>query len=87
MAGVALWAVQMLLERKRIETNLRYCHPGEAHLREAVERLRMKLTDSKTSTGATGAPKPLALATAEVFWNVWCPREDSNLHTLAGTRP
>src|SRR5467141_236880 len=29
----------------------------------------------------------LSAATAQMFSNVWCPREDSNLHVLANTRP
>ena len=63
MAGVPLRAVQALMGHKRIETTLRYSHLGEAHLREAVERLTASPTDTRTSTKENEAPgKPQATA-------------------------
>jgi site-specific recombinase XerD len=47
MAGVPLRAVQTLLGHKRLETTLRCSHLGETHLREAVERLTEKPTDTE----------------------------------------
>jgi hypothetical protein len=51
MAGVPLRAVQVLLGHRRIETTIRYSDLGEAHLREAVERLAAGPTSTTTSTG------------------------------------
>jgi hypothetical protein len=45
----------MLLGHKRIETTLRYSHLGDAHLREAVERLTAHPSDTKSDTEQTGA--------------------------------
>lgn len=64
MAGVPLRAVQTLLGHKRIETALRYSHLGDTHLREAVERLTVKPTDTKTSTEQIGAAYTAKAATA-----------------------
>lgn len=52
MAGVPLRAVQVLLGHKRIETTRWYAHLGEAHLREAVERLKVPSTSTPIAPGA-----------------------------------
>jgi len=64
MAGVPLRAVQTLLGHKRMETTLRYSHLGETHLREAVERLTEKPTDTRTSTEQTSTSAQRDLKTA-----------------------
>jgi integrase len=64
MAGVPLRAVQTLLGHKRMETTLRYSHLGETHLREAVELLTAKPTDTKTNTEQEIAQAQRGLKTA-----------------------
>jgi hypothetical protein len=54
MAGVPLRAVQLLMGHKRIETTLRYSHPGDTHFREAVERLTANPSDTRSDTGQNG---------------------------------
>jgi len=64
MAAVPLRAVQVLLGHKRIETTLRYSHLGEAHLREAVERLTVPSTSTRTSTSDNAGLRRALAATA-----------------------
>jgi integrase len=64
MAGVPLRAEQTLLGHNRLETTLRYSHLGETHLREAVERLTEKPTDTRTSTEQSRTPAQRGLRTA-----------------------
>jgi hypothetical protein len=52
------------LGHKRMETTLRYSHLGETHLREAVERLTKKPTDTRTSTEQTSTSAQRVLKTA-----------------------
>jgi hypothetical protein len=42
---------------KSIETTLRYAHLAEPHLRDAVEQLTVKQTDTRTSTEQKSAFK------------------------------
>jgi site-specific recombinase XerD len=64
MAGANLRAVQTLLGHKRMETTLRYSHLGESHLRDAVELLAAKRTDTTTDTEKNQMPVVAFKATA-----------------------
>ena len=55
MAAVPLQALQVLMGHKRMESTLRYSHLGEAHLQEAVERLTLGATDTRTDTTKKGS--------------------------------
>ena len=47
MAGVDLRTVQELMGHKTIAMTCRYAHLAPAHLREAVDRLTLRPTDTK----------------------------------------
>lgn len=64
MAGVDLRTVQELLGHKTIAMTVRYSHLAPTHLREAVERLTAKSTDTTTDTGRSEGNVQLRSAVA-----------------------
>lgn len=54
MDGVPLCTIQALAGHKRIETTLRYAHLAEGHLRDAIERLAHRGTDTRSDTKMAG---------------------------------
>ena len=64
MAGVDLRSVQELLGHKTIAMTVRYSHLAPTHLKEAVERLTAKPTDTTTDTGPPEGQQHVAITAA-----------------------
>jgi len=60
MAGVSLRTLAELLGHKTLAMVMRYAHLAPAHLRDAVERIAGKPTDTTTDTGRFAAPEARA---------------------------